>query len=69
MAEYSTEFLKRTIEVWQPYYSTPLTLEDAREIAENMVNLATLLLELDEMAHEEGKQVTDPSLICSSQQS
>ena len=47
MAEYSKEFLGKTIKIWQPYYSTPLTLEDAREIAENMINLFSFLNELE----------------------
>ncbi|MFQ6061239.1 MAG: hypothetical protein ACE5KV_08130 [Thermoplasmata archaeon] len=47
MSEYSREFLEKTIEVWQRYSSAKLTLEDAREIAENMVDLFSLLVELD----------------------
>ena len=44
---YSKEFLETTIRVWQPHYKEPLTLEDAREIAENASNLIRLLVELD----------------------
>jgi len=47
MANFSREFLERTIEVWQPRYDRPLTLEDAREIAENMLGLFKLLDNLD----------------------
>jgi len=47
MAEFSEEFLQRTIKFWQPRYPYPLTLEDAREIAENMTGLFRLLDELD----------------------
>ena len=47
MAEYSEEFLKKTVKVWQPYYQEPLTLEDAREIAANMTALYRYLHELD----------------------
>lgn len=47
MAEYSEAFLKKTIEVWQPYSSLPLTLEDAREIAANATALLRYLQELD----------------------
>ncbi len=47
MAEFSEEFLQRTIKVWQPHYPYPLTLEDAREIAENMTGLFRLLDKLD----------------------
>ena len=36
---YSKQFLEKTIEVWQDDYDYPLTLEDAREIADNMVSL------------------------------
>lgn len=44
---YSKEFLQETIRVWQPHYKEPLTLEDAREIAENASNLMKLLIDLD----------------------
>jgi len=47
MAGYSKEFLDRTIEVWQKYYSYDLTREDAREIADNMTGLFNLLEKLD----------------------
>ena len=47
MAHFTKEFLERTIEVWQPRYDYPLTLEDAREIAENMIGLLKLLDKLD----------------------
>ena len=48
MAEYSKEFLKKTIEIWQPYSEAPLTLEDAREITDNMVDLYSFLFELEQ---------------------
>ena len=44
---WSDEFLQRTIKFWQPRYPYPLTLEDAREIAENMTGLFRLLDKLD----------------------
>ena len=47
MAEYSEEFLKKTIKVWQPYLPQPLTTEDVREIATNMTALFCCLAELD----------------------
>jgi len=47
MAEYSNEFLKKTIKVWQPYSSDRLSLEDAREIAESMTGLFKFLMELE----------------------
>ncbi|MCX7661602.1 MAG: hypothetical protein N2Z79_02830 [Candidatus Omnitrophica bacterium] len=47
MAEFSKEFLEKTIKVWQPYSSEPLSLEDAREIAENITELFYFLAELD----------------------
>jgi hypothetical protein len=59
MSEYSREFLERTVEVWQRYSSSKLTLEDAREIAENMVELFSLLMELDRKygkGEEEGER-------------
>ena len=44
---YSKEFLEETTRVWQPHYKERLTLEDAREIAENASNLIKLLIGLD----------------------
>ncbi|GAI72131.1 unnamed protein product, partial [marine sediment metagenome] len=45
--KYSKEFLDKTIEVWQPYCPNPLSLNDAREITENMTALFDFLI-----AHE-----------------
>jgi hypothetical protein len=47
MGDFSKEFLERTIGIWQPRYDHPLTLDDAREIAENMIGLFKLLDSLD----------------------
>ena len=41
------DFLQRTIRVWQPYSTKPLTEEDAREITANMVALVRYLERLD----------------------
>ena len=57
MADYSKEFLEKTIKVWQPYTPTPLTSEDAREIAENMTELFKFLFELDEKYKKEEKKI------------
>lgn len=56
MAEFSKEFLEKTIKVWQPYSPAPLTLEDAREIAENMTGLAAFLFELEQKYGKEEAQ-------------
>ena len=45
---FSIEFLEETIRVWQSYSSHPLSLEDAEEIAENMVDLILFINELGE---------------------
>ena len=37
-------FLNETIRVWQPYSQDPLTVEDAREIAENTVGFYGTLI-------------------------
>jgi len=47
MTHYSKEFLEKTIQAWQPYSPTPLSLENAREIAENVTALLCLLAELE----------------------
>jgi len=46
MADYSDQFLKQTVQIWQPHSPKPLTLEDAREIADNMAELFIYLNEL-----------------------
>ena len=56
MAEFSKEFLEKTIKVWQPYYPTPLSLEDAREIAETMTGLYVLILEFEQKYGKEETQ-------------
>ena len=43
-SKYSKEFLNKTIEVWQSYSPTPLSLDDAREITENMTALFNFLI-------------------------
>ncbi len=55
MAEFSKAFLEKTIQVWQPYSPAPLTLENAREIAENVTGLFCLL---DELEQKYGKEKT-----------
>lgn len=55
--KYSKEFLEKTIKIWQPYYAEPLTLEDAKEITENMVELFKFLIELDKKYDKEKKKI------------
>ncbi len=52
-SKYSKEFLDKTIKVWQPYSPTPLSLNDAREITENMTALFNFLI-----AHEDKSEKT-----------
>ena len=55
-SKYSKEFLKKTIEVWQPYASTPISLDNAREILQNMTALFNFLLtENKNIENKEGK--------------
>ena len=49
---YSRKFLEKTIQVWQPYCPTPLSLNDAREITENMTALFDFLINNDEKSKE-----------------
>jgi len=46
-SKYSNEFLNETIKVWQPHNPTPLSLNDAREITENITALFNLLINND----------------------
>ena len=56
MEKYSEEFLNKTIQIWQPYSPIPLSLNDAREITENMTALFNFLLtENKNIKNKEGK--------------
>lgn len=56
MNKYSKEFLNKTIEVWQPFSPTPLSLNDAREITGNMTALFNFLFtENKNIKNKEGK--------------
>ncbi len=46
--KFSKEFLEETIKVWQPFSSIPLSMDDAEEIAENMVALVTFLIQIEQ---------------------
>lgn len=43
----SEEFLRKTIEVWQPHYKERLTLADAEEIINTSYSLISYLAYLD----------------------
>jgi len=56
MDKHSKKFLNKTIKVWQPYSPTSLSLNDAREITENMTALFNFLLtENKYIENKEGK--------------
>jgi len=57
MTEFSKQFLEKTIKIWQPYSPAPLSLEDAREIAENVTSLFCLLNELEQKYDKEKTEV------------
>jgi len=57
MADYSKEFLEKTIKVWQPHSEAPLSLEDAREITENMAGFFSFLIELGKKYGKEEKKI------------
>lgn len=48
MAEYSKEYLKKTIEVWHKKSKIPLSIDDAEEITRNMTALFKFINELEE---------------------
>lgn len=57
MINNNKEFLEKTIKVWQPYSPTPLSLEDAEEIIDNMTGLFEFLIELDKEYGKEEKNI------------
>lgn len=52
MDKYSKEFLKSTIQIWQSYSPTLLSLNDAREIAENMTALFNFLIASESQSND-----------------
>ena len=50
-------FIRRTIEVWQPYYKRSLTKDDAEEIIRNVGNLLELL---ERWGREEAEEKAHP---------
>lgn len=54
---YSRKFLEKTIEIWQPYSSEPLSMEDAEEIADNMGEFFEFLIYLDKKYGKEKKEI------------
>lgn len=47
MEKYSKNFIKETIEVWQPFSDVPLSSNDAIEITENLTALFNILITED----------------------
>ena len=45
MAKYPQDYLEKTIHLFQSNGEAPLTVEDAQEIADNVLNLYEYLLE------------------------
>jgi len=43
-SKFSSEFIQKTIQVWQPYSDVPLLQKDAIEITENMTALFNFLI-------------------------
>ena len=66
MFKYSKEFLKSTIKVWQPYSPTPLSLDDAREITENMTALFNFLIASESQSNDKSinKNILSREKIC-----
>jgi hypothetical protein len=55
------DFLDQTIEVWQPYSDRPLTREDAREIAHNVMGFVRVLREWAEEEQRSNTSAEIPS--------
>ncbi len=55
MSSHSEELLGKTITIWQPFSSSVLSEEDAREVTKNITGLFSLLLEWKRKDDEETK--------------
>ena len=66
MEKYSKEFLNKTIKVWQPYSPIPLSLNDAREITENMTALFNFLIASESQSSDKSinKNILSRKKIC-----
>jgi len=53
MEKYSKNFIKETIEIWQPYSDISLSPKDAIEITENMISLFNFLITTDKKNNKE----------------
>ena len=51
-SKYSKEFLKDTIQVWQPYSDVPLSSRDTLEIIENMTALFNFLIASEKKSND-----------------
>ena len=60
MAKYPKEYLEMTIRLWQPYSPETLTLDDAQEIADNVIGLYSYLLELKRKSNQKDHGETLP---------
>ena len=52
MERFSTEYLNKTIEVWQPFSDVPLSPKDALEITDNMTALFNFLIVSENKSNE-----------------
>jgi hypothetical protein len=57
---YSRALVEETIKVWQPYYRTPLSEQDAHEIIENMTMFAGALMGLGGMVRSRAETFSKP---------
>ena len=53
---YPREYLERTINLFQPFSETPLTIEDAREIADCALDVYEYVLGLKQKEKTNGKE-------------
>jgi hypothetical protein len=58
MREIKPQFIGRTLEVWQPRTSRKLTIEDAREITENVTGLFQVLFEWETAEQQTASEPT-----------
>ena len=65
-SEPESEVLSRTLKVWQPRAARQLTLEDAREIAENFVGFFQVLASWEKAIAASPGVSAEPSRICRS---
>ena len=60
MTTYPKDYLQRTINLFQPHSEAPLTLEDAQQLADDVLDLFEYLIELKQQREGGHAKIQQP---------